>query len=134
MQSETTTAITAVKQDVRLREWAEQLEAQQASGLTVPQWCAENGIKTKSFYYRLRRVREQYIQSAHAVVPLTVPQQQSADIRIEKNGLHISLPTNITQDTLLALNWKKFIAKKSMEIRDRETVYLRETGYENRDG
>ena len=70
MQSETTTAITAVKQDVRLREWAEQLEAQQASGLTVPQWCAENGIKTKSFYYRLRRVWEQYIQSAHAVVPL----------------------------------------------------------------
>ena len=48
MQSETTTAITEVKQDVRLREWAEQLEAQQASGLTVPQWCAENGIKTKS--------------------------------------------------------------------------------------
>ena len=103
MQSETTTAITAVKQDVRLREWAEQLEAQQASGLTVPQWCAENGIKTKSFYYRLRRVREQYIQSAQAVVPMTVPQQQTADIRIEKNGVRISLPTSITQDTLLAL-------------------------------
>ena len=82
MQSETTTAITAVKQDVRLREWAEQLEAQQASGLTVPQWCVENSIKTKSFYYRLRKVREQYIRSAQAVVPLTVPQQQSADIRI----------------------------------------------------
>ena len=31
MQSETTTAITSVKQDVRLREWAEQLEAQQLS-------------------------------------------------------------------------------------------------------
>ena len=102
MLSETTTAITSVKQDVRLREWAEQLEAQQASGLTVLQWCAENGIKTKSFYYRLRRVREQYIQSAQAVVPLTVPQQCS-DIRIEKNDLHISLPTSITQDTLLAL-------------------------------
>ena len=102
MQSETTTAITAVKQDVRLREWAEQLEAQQASGLTVPQWCAENGIKTKSFYYRLRRVREQYIQSSQAIVPISVP-QQSSDIRIEKNGLHISLPTSITKDTLLVL-------------------------------
>lgn len=32
------------------------------------------------------------------------------------------------------MNWKKFIAKKSMEIRDRVTVYLRETVYENRDG
>ena len=102
MQSETTTAITAVKQDVRLREWAEQLEAQQASGLTVLQWCAENGIRTKSFYYRLRRVREQYIQSAHAVVPLSVPQQQSADIWIEKNGVRISLPTSITHSLMPA--------------------------------
>ena len=83
--------LAVVKQKVRLQEWSAQVEAQQASGLTVPQWCAENGIKTKSFYYRLRRVREQYIQSAHAVVPLTVPQQQSADIRIEKNGLHIQI-------------------------------------------
>ena len=66
MKSETTTAITAVKQDVHLREWAEQLEAQQA------------------------------------IVPISVP-QKSSDIRIEKNGLQISLPNNITQDTLLAL-------------------------------
>ncbi len=88
MQSETTTEVTAEKQDARLLKWAEQLEALQASGLTVPQWCAENGIKTKSFYYRLRRVWEQYIQSARAIVPLTVPLQCS-DIRIEKNGLHI---------------------------------------------
>ena len=66
MKSETTTAITAVKQDVRLREWAEQLEAQQA------------------------------------IVPISVP-QKSSDIRIEKNGLQISLPTNVTQETLLAL-------------------------------
>ena len=102
MASETTTAITAVKQDVRLREWVEQLEAQQASGLTVPQWCAENGIKTKSFYYRLRRVREQYIQSAQAIVPVSVPQQPS-DIHIEKKGLQITLPADIAPDTLLAL-------------------------------
>ncbi|MCQ2469415.1 MAG: hypothetical protein MJ100_06375 [Ruminococcus sp.] len=66
MKSETTTAITAVKQDVHLREWAEQLEAQQA------------------------------------IVPISVP-QKSSDIRIEKNGLQISLPTNVTQETLLAL-------------------------------
>ena len=98
-----TTSLATVRQKVRRQEWSAQIEAQQASGLTVPQWCAENGIKTKSFYYRLRSVWAQYIQSAHAVVPLSVPQQQSADIQIEKNGLHISLPTSITQDTLLAL-------------------------------
>ena len=32
---ETTTAITAVKQEVRLRDWTHQIEEQQASGMTV---------------------------------------------------------------------------------------------------
>ena len=43
MQSKET-ALATVKQEVRLQEWTAQIEAQQASGLTGQQWCAENGI------------------------------------------------------------------------------------------
>ena len=86
-----TNKTTAVNQDVRLREWSAQLEAQQSSGMTVPEWCAANGIKTKSFYYHLRKVREQYIQSAQAIVPVTVPKQQPSEIHIEKNRMQIIL-------------------------------------------
>ena len=96
------TALAAVRQEIRLQEWAAQIEAQQESGLTVRQWCAENGVKRKTYYYHLRKVREQYLQSAPAIVPLNVP-QQSADIRIEKNGLQILLPADIAPDTLTAL-------------------------------
>ena len=101
MQSKTT-SIASVKQEVRLQEWSAQIEAQQASGLTIQQWCAENRIKPKTYYYRLKKVREQFIDSAPAIVPLRVP-QQSTDIRLEKNGLQISLPADISPDTLLAL-------------------------------
>ena len=52
---ETTTAITAVKQEVQLRDWAAQIAAQQASGMTVQKWCAENGINPKTYYYHLRQ-------------------------------------------------------------------------------
>ena len=97
-----TTALAAVKQDVRLQEWSAQIEAQQASGLTVQQWCAENGIKPKTYYYHLKKVREQFLDSSPSIVPLNVP-QHNADIRIEKNGLQIALPANISSDTLLAL-------------------------------
>ena len=97
-----TTALVAIRQDVRLQKWSAQIEKQQASGLTVQQWCIENGIKPKTYYYRLKKVREQYIDSAPAIVPLNVP-KQSTDIRIEKNGLQISLPANISPDTLLVL-------------------------------
>lgn len=99
---EKTTTLATVKQEVRLQEWSAQIEAQQASGQTVQQWCAENGINLKTYYYRLRKVREQFLNSSPAIVPLNVP-QQSADIRIEKNGLQITLPANISPDTLLAL-------------------------------
>lgn len=46
---ETTTAITAVKQEIQLRDWAAQIAAQQASEMTVQKWCAENGVKPKTY-------------------------------------------------------------------------------------
>lgn len=99
---ETTTAISAVKQEVKLRDWAAQIEAQQSSGMTVQRWCSENGINPKTYYYHLRKVREQCVASAPAIVPLTLP-KQAADIHIEKNGLQISLPTDISVEMLIAL-------------------------------
>ena len=102
MGSKTTTAIVAVKQEIRLQEWAAQIEAQQESGQTVQQWCAENGINVKTYYHRLRRVREQCMDSVPSIV--SVPHlQQSRDIHIEKNGVEISLPADIPSETLIAL-------------------------------
>ena len=83
---ETTTAITAVKQEVQLRDWAAQIAAQQASGMTVQKWRAENGINPKTYYYHLRKLREKCVASAPAIVPLGVP-KCSSDIHIEKKWL-----------------------------------------------
>lgn len=97
-----TTAIRAIKQEVRLQEWSAQIEAQQASGMTVRQWCAENDIKPGTYYYHLRLLREQCIEKMPAIVPLAVPECCS-DIHMEKNGLQISLPADVNPETLLAL-------------------------------
>lgn len=102
MESKTTAAIVAVKQEMRLQEWAAQIEAQQASGMTVQQWCAENGINVKTYYHRLRRVREQCVESMPSIVPVPLA-QQSRDIHIEKNGVQITLPADIPSETLMAL-------------------------------
>ena len=99
---EATTAITTVNKELRLQEWSAQIKAQQASGLTVQQWCAENGINAKTYYYRLRKVREQFMEDSPSIVPVSVP-RSSENIHIEKNGLQISLPADISSETLLAL-------------------------------
>ena len=53
--------IALVKKEVRHAEWAEQVLACQRSGLSVEKWCEENGIKSKTYYYRLKRVREELL-------------------------------------------------------------------------
>lgn len=98
----TSKAISTVKQELRLQEWSAQIEAQQSSGLTVQKWCEENGLSTKTYYYRLRKVREQCLDFAPTIVPVSVPHSNES-VRIEKNGLQISLPGDISAETLIAL-------------------------------
>lgn len=102
MESITASAIVTVKGEIRLWEWKTQIEAQQSSGLTVREWCSQNGISPKTYYYRLKRVREHCIEAMPSIVPVSLP-QKSGDISIEKNGLRISLPENISPDTLIAV-------------------------------
>lgn len=98
-----TTEIATIKQAVRLQEWSELIKAQQASGLTIKQWCEENGIKPITYYCRLKKIREQFVE-APAIVPLNVPEERhQSEIRIGKNDLQISLPSDIDPETLLAL-------------------------------
>lgn len=48
-----------VAAQMRHRSWMEDYARQQESGLTVKAWCQENGITQKTFYYRLKVLREE---------------------------------------------------------------------------
>ena len=102
METESTRAINEVKQEIRLREWSEQIKRQQSSGLSVEQWCVKNRINPKTYYYRLRRVREQCVATQPSIVPIAMP-DQSGNIRIEKDGMSITLPCGVAPETLIAL-------------------------------
>ena len=110
----TASEIVMVKKNVRLREWEQQIEEQKSSGQSIQEWCKQKGINPKTYYYHLRKVREEYLmlgkgensqekkETERAVVPiLTAP--SGGNISIEKNGLHITLPENISADILIAV-------------------------------
>lgn len=40
------------------------LREQAESGLPVREWCRQNGISTKGFYYRRQQVQEEILQNA----------------------------------------------------------------------
>ena len=105
MRETETAMITRIKSDVKWDEWQEQVNSQIASGLTVKEWCKQNSINEKTYYYHLRRVREKLCDEQEpSVVPINVSEFTSSDkIHIEKNGLKITLPSDISAEILMAL-------------------------------
>ena len=110
----TASEIVTVKKNIRLQEWNRQIEEQKASGLSVQEWCQQHSIKPKTYYYHLRKVREEYLmlgkgensqekkETERAVVPILAA-PSGENITIEKNGLRITFPENISADILIAV-------------------------------
>jgi hypothetical protein len=51
------------KRMIKIQEWAAQVNAQDASGKSVQEWCDEHGINAKTFYCRRRRVQEELLEA-----------------------------------------------------------------------
>ena len=58
--------VNKTKRQVKLQEWVLQVRACKQSGLPVRQWCNENGVAVKSYYYHLKRVREELLDVMQA--------------------------------------------------------------------
>ena len=110
----TESEIAMVKKNVRLQEWSRQIDEQKSSGLSVQEWCQQHSIKPKTYYYHLRKVREEFLRSGkaensqekkepeRAVVPIMTT-SSDRNITIEKNGMRITLPESISADILIAV-------------------------------
>ena len=102
--------ITATKKELRLKSWAEMYAEYQSSGKTVAEWCDEQKLSAKTFYYRLRKVREAAMEQTetHQIVPITANYETSfahepTSIKIHSNGITIELPENISTETITAV-------------------------------
>jgi hypothetical protein len=58
--------VQETKRQIQVREWAKQVNACNRSGLPVSRWCKENGVAKKSYYYHLKRVREEMLDGITA--------------------------------------------------------------------
>ena len=63
----------ALKQQFQIQEWAEQIKEREASGLSVKDWCSEKGLNSKTYYNRVRRVREFMLEALESEGPGQTP-------------------------------------------------------------
>ncbi len=83
-----------VAQQTRLNQWAEQIREcnNRPQGMTIDDWCLENGITRANYYWRLRRVREALLTVAETTsnstfVELKEPKATPIPIETEEGSL-----------------------------------------------
>ena len=110
MNSKTTT----IAEHYRLQQWAAQIKDCQnrPEGMRITEWCIQNGITKGNYYYRLRRVREAYLNDltkengSQDIVPVdaqflcqtrTAPDAlfQGLDISLAGCSIHVAETTSM---------------------------------------
>jgi len=119
--------IREVKKALRHKEWAEQIQECQSSGMHVQEWCRLKGISPNTYYQRLRVIREEVLEHAEMqeqkIVPVCVseaitrnpltevtdksrsnaPVSASEKIIIRKDGMEIEIPQETSEKMILML-------------------------------
>ena len=100
--------IAKVKKEVKLAQWAEMVRSRNESGLTVTDWCKQNGINIKTYYYRLKRMRQAVCSEIEqhdivTAIPADAPQSEDENIILIVGDVKISLSDNFNENTLSRL-------------------------------
>ncbi len=122
--------VTAAKMNFRKEQWKQLILERQASGLSINNWCQQRGFKRTTYFYWLRRIRQEacqtlpdpqtvapvpFVQIGTETVPNTVPNpvtepkplSQNAAIHIRLKGADVIIPDGTSpltiRATLLAL-------------------------------
>ena len=74
--------VTQVKTQLRLEKWKKIISECQNSGMPVRTWCMQNGLKEQSYYYYLKKIREQIIED------LPVPLKEEKPVVFQKLEVH----------------------------------------------
>jgi L-serine deaminase len=80
-----------------LRSWEEMIKSCKNSGLTVSEWCRENGINIKTYYYRMRKLRR--AKEVRTIVPISMP-CSNGEIKIQTARFTFELPLDVLPETL----------------------------------
>ena len=71
-----------VAQQTRLNQWAEQIREcnNRPQGMTVDDWCLQNGITRANYYWRLRKVREALLTVAETTTNATFVELKEPEV------------------------------------------------------
>lgn len=96
--------VLAVRNEYRMENWLALIQECNASGLSNREFCRQHGISEKSFYYWLRKLRNQAVETAETrLVKLESGAPEENPLEIRYHGAELRLPSDVDMDAVAAL-------------------------------
>lgn len=96
--------VLAVRDAYRAQNWAMLIQECHASGLTNREFCQQRGISEKSYYYWLRKIRNQISESTTPqLVHVESVRAENSELHIQYRSAEMRLPGNIDINAVAAL-------------------------------
>lgn len=98
--------ISRVKNEYRRQQWTELIRQRQESGMTVAGFCAVNGIKAKTYYYWLGKLREEMCRQAVVAVPMQPEPEEisgTAMVKLRAGDLVVEIGNGASAATIEAV-------------------------------
>ena len=96
--------ISEVKQEYQLQEWSGMLRQRKESGLSVKEWCQEQGLAEHIYYYRLRRLRQAACTALEQAQPVQLAEVPLAP-KPEESHAKLRLTTKTGTLEIMDANW-----------------------------
>lgn len=93
--------IALVKKQVIEAEWADKISQCRESGLTVSEWCRQNSINPKTYYYHLRKIRKEICEQIPVPV-MTVP-EICPTVKVQIGDITAKIPEGISEQMMTSL-------------------------------
>lgn len=98
--------IIHVKNEYRRQRWAELIRQRQESGMTVSGFCAANDVKPKTYYYWLRKLREEVCRQAVVAIPVEPEPEKTkgpAAVKLRMGDLVVEIENEASAVTIEAV-------------------------------
>ncbi len=90
-----------LRDEYRMVEWSNIVAQRQASGLSVQDFCREQGLSQQAYYYRLRKLRQQCSEPILQEFQLEAPANAKQSIQIQYHGAVIEIKNDTALETVL---------------------------------
>ena len=93
-----------IRRQCRLNQWSMMVQEREDSGLSIRAYCEQKGIGVKTYYYRLKKLREAAVELTQPeIVQVEAPEiLEQKSIIIQSGNTSIEIPGNANPETVRA--------------------------------